>query len=116
MRPTIQNKILNRETAAAPVSNAINRNGAAGNKWRKKMVKKNTFPGGGRGQGARGKGAGSGMGSGSGGRGRKGGNQPGAGPGGNCLCPNCGAKIPHKQGQPCFNVICPQCGSQMLRE
>jgi len=60
-----------------------------------------------------GRGAGSGM----TGRGRQsGGNRPGAGPGGQCVCPNCGTKAPHIQGEPCFNKACPKCGSKMTRE
>jgi len=49
------------------------------------------------------------------GYGRKGGNRPGAGPGGECLCPTCGARIPHKRGIPCYNVNCPKCGGKMAR-
>ena len=54
------------------------------------------------------------------GRGQRGGRmrgtQPGAGPGGNCVCPGCGEKVPHKQGIPCYNMICPKCGTKMVRE
>lgn len=39
-----------------------------------------------------------------------------AGPGGNCLCPNCGKRLPHVAAQPCSQVICPQCGAKMMRE
>ena len=63
-----------------------------------------------------GTGKGTGMGRGSSGRGRMCGNQPGAGPSGNCLCPNCGAKVAHQAGKPCYEQICPKCGSQMMRE
>ena len=63
-----------------------------------------------------GTGRGTGMGRGGGGKGRMGGNRPGAGPSGNCLCPNCGKKIPHQAGKPCYEIICPQCGSTMMRE
>jgi hypothetical protein len=66
--------------------------------------------GGGRGQG------------GGGGRGR-GGKRPGrmggplaAGPGGNCVCPQCGAKEPHQRGVPCPQRKCPKCGAAMTRE
>ncbi len=38
------------------------------------------------------------------------------GAGGNCLCPACGAKVPHKAGNPCASVKCPKCGSKMVRE
>jgi hypothetical protein len=61
-----------------------------------------------------GPGAGGGMGRG-GGRGRMGGNRPGAGPGGNCLCPNCNLSIPHTAGTPCYNMSCPKCGAKMVR-
>jgi predicted amidophosphoribosyltransferase len=40
----------------------------------------------------------------------------GAGPGGNCVCPNCGAKVPHMRGEPCVGKDCPQCGTKMVRE
>lgn len=62
-------------------------------------------PGGGRGfKGGQGRGRGFGR-----------GNQPGAGPGGFCICPNCKVKIPHKAGIPCYSVNCPQCGTPMVR-
>lgn len=48
--------------------------------------------------------------------GRMGGTSPGAGPGGNCVCPNCGTKVPHQRGTPCYNLSCPQCGTKMVRE
>ena len=67
------------------------------------------------GTGPTGQGPGTGKGMGGCGRGRMGGNRPGAGPGDNCLCPNCGTKVPHKQGEPCFNMVCPKCESQMMR-
>ena len=50
------------------------------------------------------------------GRGRMGGNRPGAGPGGNCVCPNCGKKVPHQPGNPCYKMKCPECGTAMVRE
>jgi hypothetical protein len=53
------------------------------------------------------------------GTGRRGvnrGNRPGAGPSGNCICPACGEKIPHKRGVPCYNEACPKCGTKMTRE
>ncbi|MBM3120095.1 MAG: hypothetical protein FJ006_11240 [Chloroflexi bacterium] len=43
------------------------------------------------------------------------GNRPGAGPGGECVCPNCGAKLPHQAGIPCYSVSCPKCGADMVR-
>ncbi|RKY37997.1 MAG: hypothetical protein DRP76_05040 [Candidatus Omnitrophota bacterium] len=50
-----------------------------------------------------------------GGRGRMGGNRPGAGPSGFCVCPNCGTKIPHQRGVPCYSISCPKCGARMMR-
>jgi len=38
------------------------------------------------------------------------------GPGGNCVCPKCGEKIPHRRGVPCQEEQCPNCGAKMLRE
>ncbi len=61
-----------------------------------------------------GTGRGRGMGRG-GGRGRMGGNRPGAGPAGECVCPNCNARVPHQAGVPCYTVNCPKCGSRMVR-
>ena len=49
-----------------------------------------------------------------GGRGRKGGF--GAGPGGKCRCPNCGKKVDHQRGQPCYEQTCPDCGTKMTRD
>ncbi len=48
--------------------------------------------------------------------GRMQGSRVGAGPGGNCVCPSCGEKAPHRQGTPCFDMICPKCGTKMVRE
>ena len=59
-------------------------------------------------------GAGGGAGRG-GGRGR----QPdgfGLGPGGDCVCPACGAKAAHMRGTPCYQQKCPKCGGPMTRE
>jgi len=63
-----------------------------------------------------GAGRGTGIGRGQDGKGRMGGNRPGAGAGGNCLCPNCGEKVAHQTRKPCMEMICPKCGSQMMRE
>jgi len=68
----------------------------------------------GTGPSGQGPGTGRGMGRG-GGRGRMGGNRPGAGPGGACICPNCKLSVPHKVGTPCYNVNCPKCGAKMVR-
>ena len=59
-------------------------------------------------------GSGRGIGKGGGGAGRMGGNRPGAGPSGECVCPNCGARAPHQVGAPCYNLSCPQCGTKMV--
>ncbi len=45
------------------------------------------------------------------GRGQRG----GKGPQGECICPNCGFRIPHKRGIPCFEEKCPKCGTTMVR-
>lgn len=50
-----------------------------------------------------------------GGKGRMGGNHPGAGPSGQCVCPECGEKIPHQAGVPCYSLICPKCSSPLVR-
>jgi hypothetical protein len=64
-------------------------------------------PGTGRGMGGGGQGAG---------RGQKGGNRAGKGPGGFCLCPNCGEKVNHQVGKPCYEMLCPKCGALLIRE
>jgi predicted RNA-binding Zn-ribbon protein involved in translation (DUF1610 family) len=51
-----------------------------------------------------------------GGRGQGRGNKPGSGPGGNCVCPKCGHKVPHEVNQSCMDVTCPKCGTRMIRE
>jgi len=56
-----------------------------------------------------------GVGQGGAGRGIMGGTRPGAGPSGDCICPNCGAKLSHQVGAPCYNLSCPQCGAKMVR-
>ncbi len=67
--------------------------------------------GGGRG-GGQGQGGGRGQGQ---GPGRKGGGKA-AGPGGDCICPNCGNRVPHQVGKPCYERKCPKCGTSMTRE
>jgi hypothetical protein len=44
------------------------------------------------------------------------GGRSGAGPRGNCVCVNCGTKVPHKPRLPCNTLQCPRCGVQMVRE
>jgi len=51
-----------------------------------------------------------------GGRGLGGGTKPSSGPGGNCVCPKCGKKVPHVAGQRCIDQVCPDCGTRMTRE
>ena len=70
-----------------------------------------------RGEKAFGRGGGGGRGGGRG-QGQGGGRQQGGrglGPGGECLCPNCGHKAPHKRGVPCYKQKCPECGTTMTR-
>ncbi|MCD4650329.1 MAG: hypothetical protein K8S56_00860 [Candidatus Cloacimonetes bacterium] len=67
------------------------------------------------GTGPTGQGPGTGRGQGQGqGRGRMGGPFA-AGPGGNCVCPKCGAAAAHVVGQPCNAISCPNCGTKMTR-
>ena len=49
------------------------------------------------------------------GRGRMGGTKPGSGPGGSCICPKCGTRVPHIVGDPCYNKTCPKCGAKMTK-
>lgn len=67
----------------------------------------------GRGRGGSGRGSGGGRGQGQG-PGRQGGIA--AGPGGDCVCPACGERVPHVLGQPCTSQTCPKCGTRMIRE
>jgi len=70
----------------------------------------------GTGPGGQGAGTGRGMGRARGqGRGRMGGPFA-AGPGGNCVCPNCATTAPHVAGQPCNQKACPNCGIIMTRQ
>ena len=39
----------------------------------------------------------------------------GAGPVGECVCPQCKTRSPHQPGTPCVQQKCPQCGSAMVR-
>lgn len=48
------------------------------------------------------------------GQGRMGGSFA-AGLGGNCICPSCGATVPHIARQPCNAISCPKCGTKMIR-
>ena len=41
---------------------------------------------------------------------------PGAGVGGICVCPKCGAEIEHEAGLPCASIECPKCGGKMQRK
>ena len=50
------------------------------------------------------------------GRGQMGGSKPGSGPGGYCVCPECGAKTPHQVGVPCYSIACSHCGAKMIKE
>ncbi len=34
---------------------------------------------------------------------------------GECVCPNCGIRIPHPRGVPCRTIDCPKCGASMAR-
>lgn len=38
------------------------------------------------------------------------------GPGGNCICPQCGYTEPHQQQAPCYDKKCPKCGAALTRE
>jgi len=51
------------------------------------------------------------------GRGRGGMGGPlAAGPGSFCICPDCGCRVPHQTGIPCYKMKCKNCGSRMVRE
>jgi Na+-translocating ferredoxin:NAD+ oxidoreductase subunit B len=39
----------------------------------------------------------------------------GMGPGGDCICPNCGHREPHQLAVPCYSRKCPKCGAPMSR-
>ena len=40
----------------------------------------------------------------------------GLGPGGRCVCPDCGYVVEHARGVPCFTIRCPRCGRAMTRK
>lgn len=40
----------------------------------------------------------------------------GLGPGGQCICPNCGTTVSHSPGKPCYQISCPNCGTRMTRK
>ena len=40
---------------------------------------------------------------------------PGTGPGGSCLCPQCGYTAPHETGPPCTELTCPKCNIQLMK-
>ncbi len=69
----------------------------------------------GMGQGGQGMGGGQGRGQG-GRRAGRGGGPLAAGPVGDCVCPQCGRKEPHRRGVPCFERKCPNCGALMVRQ
>lgn len=68
----------------------------------------------GRNRGGSGSGGGQGRGRGGPGLGRMGGPSA-AGPGGDCVCPQCGRREPHELGVPCMRKRCPACGVAMTR-
>ncbi len=68
------------------------------------------------GTGPKSQGSGSGRGIGRDGRGQGRGGGFAAGPDGNCVCQNCGEKIAHVPGTPCYEQQCPKCGSAMVHE
>jgi len=39
----------------------------------------------------------------------------GFGPGGECLCPNCGHRESHQRSNPCYSKKCSKCGASMTR-
>lgn len=34
----------------------------------------------------------------------------------NCICPNCGTRMPNQAGIPCDLIMCPKCGTAMRKE
>jgi len=49
------------------------------------------------------------------GKGGNRGDKPGSGPGGYCVCRNCGYRLPHIVNRPCNQMYCPKCGSPMTK-
>lgn len=43
-------------------------------------------------------------------------NAAGLGPDGNCVCPQCGYKMPHQRGVPCSTLKCPHCSVNLERK
>lgn len=48
------------------------------------------------------------------GQGRRAG-RAGRGPGDECVCPQCGYREPHRQGEPCLQRQCPKCSIPLIR-
>jgi len=71
---------------------------------------------GGDGTGPAGQGPGIGRRSESKGQCRRKGAKASGGPGGLCICPQCGFEAPHQPGVPCTQVECERCGSPMNRK
>ncbi len=89
--------------------------GAAGGKQEEFLMNEGGRGGMGRGRGC-GQGGGRGQGRGRGGpRAGLGGGPAAAGPGGLCVCPQCGFRQPHERGAPCAERACPRCGAAMAR-
>ncbi len=44
----------------------------------------------------------------------RGGPRQGLGPVRFCVCPKCGARVPHAPGTPCTSMTCPKCGARMV--
>lgn len=105
-------KFKSGQLGAADEANVPSHSGMAS----KASEKEETMPrGDGTGPTGQGPGTGRGMGMGSGGgQGRGGGFA--LGPGGNCVCPNCGKTAAHQQGSPCYKMKCPACGAAMTRQ
>ena len=40
----------------------------------------------------------------------------GLGPGGTCVCPECGKRLEHETGKHCNEIECPDCGHKMVRK